>query len=340
VAKAFSGLGDTVGLAADRTSMTGMSAGQLFFETDTYLTYVYDGASWRQVASNRMNASGGNTTNTYTDYTGFTYRVHTFTTVGNSTFTVSKAGLASVLLVAGGGGGGALGGGGGAGGLIYQHNVAFPIGSITISVGAGGNGGTGGAGGNPGNSGSNSSISGTGFTTLTAIGGGYGAGHSSSPTGGNGGSGGGNNYQVANTLAYGGLPLASNGAFSDTTGQGTFGGPSESQNPYHNGGGGGAGTGGGTAVRSHGGKGGDGLRIDITGTPTWYAGGGGGGHHNDFVGTAGGRGMGGGGDGGVNAGAAATANTGGGGGGGGYQSGTFYAGGAGGSGICIIRYII
>jgi hypothetical protein len=48
VAKAFGGLGVTAGLAADRTSMTGMSAGQQFFETDTKKMFVYSGSAWVQ----------------------------------------------------------------------------------------------------------------------------------------------------------------------------------------------------------------------------------------------------------------------------------------------------
>jgi len=48
VAKAFGGLGVTAGLAADRTSMTGMSAGQQFFEADTRKLFVYNGSSWVQ----------------------------------------------------------------------------------------------------------------------------------------------------------------------------------------------------------------------------------------------------------------------------------------------------
>lgn len=49
MAKAFGGLGTTAGLAADRTSMSGMSAGQQFFETDTKLLWYYDGAAWQRV---------------------------------------------------------------------------------------------------------------------------------------------------------------------------------------------------------------------------------------------------------------------------------------------------
>ena len=46
MAKTFSGLGTTAGLAADRTSMTGMVAGQQFFETDTGIMYLYTGSAW------------------------------------------------------------------------------------------------------------------------------------------------------------------------------------------------------------------------------------------------------------------------------------------------------
>ena len=49
MAKAFGGLGVTAGLAADRTSMSGMVAGQQFFETDTKLLWYYDGVAWQRV---------------------------------------------------------------------------------------------------------------------------------------------------------------------------------------------------------------------------------------------------------------------------------------------------
>jgi hypothetical protein len=48
MAKAYGGLGTLAGLAADRTAMAGMSAGQEFFETDTNKFYVYNGTSWIQ----------------------------------------------------------------------------------------------------------------------------------------------------------------------------------------------------------------------------------------------------------------------------------------------------
>lgn len=49
MARAFSGLGVTAGLAADRTSMSGMVAGQQFFETDTKLLWYFDGSLWQRV---------------------------------------------------------------------------------------------------------------------------------------------------------------------------------------------------------------------------------------------------------------------------------------------------
>ena len=51
MAKAFGGLGTTAGLAADRTSMSGMSAGQQFFETDTKMLYLWDGSVWHLVST-------------------------------------------------------------------------------------------------------------------------------------------------------------------------------------------------------------------------------------------------------------------------------------------------
>jgi hypothetical protein len=61
MAKSFPNTGTTVGLAADRSAMTSMFAGQQFFETDTNLMFVYNGSAWvlpyeQRVA--QVNASG------------------------------------------------------------------------------------------------------------------------------------------------------------------------------------------------------------------------------------------------------------------------------------------
>jgi len=268
-----------------------------------------------------VTASGGDTVQ---DIGG--YRIHTFTTVGTSSFVVTRGGPVEVLVVAGGGSGGMRhAGGGGAGGLIY--NSSFPVtGTVSVTVGDGGASVPTGSGNNgPGNSGSNSV-----FGSLTAIGGGYG----NQGNGGSGGSGGGVFY--SNPVGAGTAGQGNNGAFGST-------GPFSVENTYAGGGGGGAGAAG-TASTSvapvQAGAGGIGLQYSISGTPVYYAGGGGGG--TALSGGGGGAGgLGGGGAGGgpnSTVGIAGTNGTGGGGGAGGFQGGTNYASGKGGSGIVIVRY--
>jgi hypothetical protein len=136
-------------------------------------------------------ATGGDTV---TDITvdGISYRVHQFTTVGTSTFTVTADGDVEYLVVAGGGGGGRYfsGGGGGGGLLTNVGGSPLPVTAqaYSVVVGAGGTALTSGnSGGAIGGNGGNSS-----FAGFTAIGGGGGAGLSSGSVNGNpGGSGGG-----------------------------------------------------------------------------------------------------------------------------------------------------
>lgn len=270
------------------------------------------------------------------------YYYHTFTASG--TFTPTQSLTADYLVVAGGGGGGpAYGGGGGAGGLRCTVGTTGGGGSLpsalsltaqayTVTIGAGGSGGVW-SGTSPnttkGSNGSNSV-----FSSITCTGGGGGGvgdgGYGSAiRTGNSGGSGGGS--------AYG---IGSGGG--NTANEGYAGGIGSALSPnYNSGGGGGAGAVGGTATLTQQGNGGNGIQTSISGTATYYAGGGGGGGGGN--GSGGGSstgGLGGGGNGTLsnspnsNAG---TANTGGGGGGGnGFLEGL--AGGAGGSGIVIIRY--
>src|SRR6056300_440648 len=113
--------------------------------------------------------------------------VQTFTASG--TYSVPSGTTAvDVLVVAGGGGGGNQhGSGGGAGGLIFMPNYPVtPGGTVSVTVGDGGSGG--GSGGTPGQTGQNSV-----FGTITAQGGGFGAGdpRNACVAGGQGGSGGG-----------------------------------------------------------------------------------------------------------------------------------------------------
>jgi hypothetical protein len=103
-----------------------------------------------------------------------TYRTHTFTTTGTSTFTVSNPGNLGpfdVLIVAGGGSGGVDNGGGAGGGGVIQTSVFPSATSYSIVVGAGGAARLGTQDDGPGNPGQNSSAFG-----LTALGGGGGSG--------------------------------------------------------------------------------------------------------------------------------------------------------------------
>jgi hypothetical protein len=237
---------------------------------------------------------------TVTYITGYT--VHTFTSSGD--FIVTSGGEFEYLVVGGGGGGGTVyqAGGGGGGGMLSGTFASLPTGTYNIIVGAGGTAGSGGR--------SNITIAGDGgnsqFHTVQTLGGAYG------PTldgqwGRTGGSGGGN----------GGI---------GTTGQGFDGGD---YNYPAGGGGGGAGGPGGDASDGNGGNGGVGRTWNGNGIK--YAGGGGGGSWTGTLSTAYDGGGGGGRENGSTSGQSGTINTGGGGGGG-------TPGGAGGSGIVIIRY--
>jgi len=212
-------------------------------------------------------------------------------------------------LVVGGGGGGGIGGGG-AGGVLTGILPVTAGATNNVTVGGGGTAGSGyyGAGG----VGVNSTLN-----SITAVGGGYGAGNSPS-TGGNGGSGGG-----AWSTGVGG-----NGVF----GQGNAGGSGTSTANSGNGGGG-AGTIGLSSIGLIGVNGGAGIASAISGTVTPYGGGGGGSGNSGNA--SGSGGVGGGGAGGVGSatGTSGTVNTGGG--GGAAYTGTS---GAGGSGIVIVSY--
>jgi hypothetical protein len=285
------------------------------------------------------------------------YKIHTFTTVGSTNFTITSPYTAQVqvLIVGGGGGGGGdRAAGGGGGGLIFLSNTTITPGTYAVTVGDGGlpgwwgpNGGNGRVAGNGGNSIFNGNI---------AIGGGgagqhqyflngvyqnngepyYGAGRA-------GGSGGGG---AAPNPSY---PTALGG--SPTVGQGYAGGSG-----FYNGsiccagGGGGAGGPGGNGLSAAGGAGGPGLQITIGGTTAYYAGGGGGAAAQDYRAAVGGAGgIGGGGQADQSSTVSGVAGTNGlGGGGGGAGNGSGWAGSsslggnvagfAGGSGVVIIAY--
>ena len=258
-------------------------------------------------------------TKTYQDIGGLNYTTYTFTSNGYFNVTGDTINV-SVLVIAGGGGGAS--GGGGAGGLIFDNEFDVSAGDYNVFIGTGGTAGS--SRGAKGGNGVNSS-----FSTLIAVGGG-GAGYISNDDGTDGGSGGGGTGEDT-TETFGG---------SGIVGQGNDGGGNGNNRgaPYASGGGGGAGEAGANASSDAiSGDGGDGLSFTIfNGTALFYAGGGGGGA--SVTGTAGTGGVGGGGDGTLDGiGLAGTTNTGGGGGGSRLNIDT--AGGVGGSGIVVIRYL-
>ena len=301
-----------------------------------------------------ISATGGTITTVCTNF-----KVHTFTSPG--TFTVCSAGnsggsnTVSYMVIAGGGGGGYYTPAGGAGGYreskaITDTYTASPLNATSgafynlpvtaqgypITVGGGGNGG-----GPPDSDGTKGSDS--IFSTVTATGGGYGAGgpatSNSSRTGGPGGSGG----VGAPKVPSGGWTPGSGNTPPVSPPQGNDGGTSHHEPGVYQLGGGGGGAGGvGGSVSPAGpgatsaASGGAGTTSSINGTPTVRASGGSGGSDNTprpgGAATPGGGGAGGGPS---QSGGAGTANTGGGGGGSGSGSVTS---GNGGSGIVIIRY--
>ncbi len=331
------------------------------------LVYVDATRGWKQIndatenisgAPAYVTATGGNSTITCGDT-----KTHIFTSDGN--FVVSAAGKASgsntvdYFVIAGGGGaGGEMGGGGGAGGFRLSNSLSVPAPTISplaapaglavpaqtypISVGAGG------AGGDPAPSGGAKGSDST-FSSITSTGGGFGKASSAPTTGGPGGSGGGGGGGPSGGPGGTGNDPSQSPAQGTNGGDAAGGGSSEA-----GGGGGGASTAGGNASSgASGGNGGPGSFIADAvigptapsfGTPgpvgstRFFAGGGGGGGAAN-VPTAGTAGTGGGAGGRTpgNPGdpQSGTANTGGGGGG---QKNGSQAGGAGGSGIVMIRY--
>lgn len=311
--------------------------------------------------------TGGTVSVGYTDSEGNNFRssppyvggytVYVFT-AGTATFTTSAyfPQYVSYLVVGGGGAGGAGdsggsgGGGGGAGGYLTGYRSITAGTPYTVVVGSGGTGTA-----TIGNSGAASSINGTGIS-LSAAGGGGGA--NNFVAGAAGGSGGGGGLRRGDTTGVGGAGNTP----STTPDQGNAGGAALF---FETGGQGRGGGGGGALARGSGGYGNSQLNSNFavgpgatggsgvintirgTGVVVYSGGGGGGGYDRLFgIGGSGGGGAGSGSTGttiaaGYNTiGTAGTANTGGGGGGtaSGTSAGTL-VGGAGGSGIVILRHL-
>ena len=231
--------------------------------------------------------------------TSGSYTIHTFTSSGTFTNTINNLNV-EYLVVAGGGGGGAKRGGGGGAGGMRTGSLTLSTGGKTVTVGSGGS--RSGGGFSSGNSGNSST-----FDSITSNGGGRGG---SRNNGGNGGSGGGNGRSDGAGGTSGG---------SGTSGQGNNGGG-------HGGNHGGSGGGGKNGSGGGGGGGGRGSagNSSISGSSVSYAEGGQGGTTYGAGGYSGGSGQ------------NRPANTGHGADGGDDSPG--YTGGAGGSGIVIVRY--
>jgi hypothetical protein len=159
-----------------------------------------------------FSATGGSTVTA----DGYTY--HVFQSSGDFTIVGSKT--IEVLAIAGGGG--AAEGGGGAGGLVYASNISVVTGNYPVVIGAGGRGDTGAI---TSANGSNTYMTGSGMTV--SIGGG--AGRSNGIAGNNGGSGGGGSGAFPSGLIGG----------TGTAGQGFNGGYGASGKGAPRGGGGG-----------------------------------------------------------------------------------------------------
>ena len=302
---------------------------------------------------------------------GTEYRIHTFTADGN--FVVGQSGTVDMLIVGGGGGGGNyLGGGGGGGAALLVQSRDITAATYAVSVGAGGAGGQDSDTADNGHQGTGSYFgSDYASTYLFARPGGGGAGHGTGAGDANGTyavgtaavtiSGTGNGGGGASAGSSAGVGYApTDRSVSAPSGEtwtlysNNAGGNGNAGSSHASGGGGGAGGAGANGPSS--GNGGTGQQINIDGNNYYWGGGGGGGSitrqssgGNGGLGGGGGAGHqnGGGGSGGgsaINAGsdasghsagAAAGANSGGGGGGGSHGD---YDGGAGGSGIVIVRY--
>jgi hypothetical protein len=296
------------------------SYASVMMTTDGILNWYFLQHYYRNAIS--IGATGGSATGgtiTTPTISGTSYTIHTFTTVGTTSFIVSGSIACDYLVVAGGGGGGTGRGGGGGGGGVLQGSITLTTGTYTITVGDRGNNSVNDLQGGDGGS---SSIGALVVTT-----GGGGGGGWITNAGRNGGSGGG---ASAGSAASGGTGVAGQGFAGSARLDGNTGG-----------GGGGAG------AAASGSTGAIGITSMITGTATNYAGGGGAGAvTGGAIGVAFGgtyqvaNGTFGGGNGANTNGTKqsfqdAVANTGGGGGG---QEGFQGNSGFGGTGIVIIRY--
>ena len=276
-----------------------------------------------------------------TQYTQSTTQFHIETFTAPGSFTVPSGVTGIDYLIVGGGGGGGRGssrtGGGGSGGEVITGSLTVSPGQVLpVTIGAGGWGGT---LTSPAGDGQASS-----FNAITAQGGGRGGQTATSP--GVSAYGGGNN--PGQNGARGTIGFMGGNGFDQGFASGSFSG----------GGGGGASAAGKDGSSSKAGDGGDGVSNNYqTGVTKYYAGGGAGGFQKGTGGSTpsaanqgiGGTGGGGNGgwtqeswtSGGSPSGASGSVNTGGGGGGAALDArSSIIMGGAGGSGLVVLRYTV
>ena len=342
--------------------------GGLYYDSDEDALMSY-GTSWQMVS--KATASGG------TEWNSGGYRYHTFLTGGD--FTISGGSLAvDVFMIGGGGGGGGAryGGGGGAGGLIWYPAASLTSQTCVIVIGAGGAGEGGDATILDKTNGVDTTMT-RSIGNLTAKGGGWGASGDNTTTtyglGNIGGCGGGGMNYNSGSDNFGTSNQSSQSGDSGTYGIGFSGGRGYGSANYDGGGGGGLSEAGVSATNTSGGtdgRGGHGVHTlsglsqaqttaflaagaasqsEVVSSIRYIGAGGGAGGHDPVsaIGSGnrvpGGHGFGG--DGGVqgskSAGLAAPANSGSGGGSAVTNtSSNTQPGGAGGSGIVIIRYAL
>jgi hypothetical protein len=355
------------GTAANGGLSSNSQTATLVFLDSTRGWQTVSNSTPESVAPQFIAATGGTVT------TSGDFKIHSFT--GDGCFVVSQIGgggpldgpsIVDYLVVAGGGGGGAgcgAGGGGGAGGYRFYANptcnpqsgpgaprngpagITVSTTTYPVTVGAGGAGGL----GSPATCGSNGNNS--VFSTITSTaGGGAGSGNTGPSSTGNPGGSGGGATRNRGTGGTGNTPPVSppqgNNGGDGTDGLGGDGGggamvAGSNNSPPGVGGSGGAGAG----ITGFGAGNGE-----CSACVQYFSGGGGGGNFSGCAATpkpGGAAGLGGGGRGALYTtlpapaaptGEAGTANTGGGGGGGSEVSAIDTDGGAGGSGIVVIRY--
>lgn len=303
------------------TSITFYGYGGTSLNFGQYSTFSLYGISSVGTTPGTPKALGGDIVKT-----DGSYWYHTFLSSG--LFVPQSAITCDYLVVAGGAGGAYLSGGGGAGGYRTASSQSLTAQAYPVIVGAGGTGTFNQYAGN----GTNSS-----FNSTTSTGGGNGGfedGTALSGLGGVAGGSGGGAPVAESSTAYG---AGNAGGYSPV--EGYRGGGATGSRNYDNGAGGGGGSSGvgANGTTSSGGVGGAGTANSISGTSVTYAIGGSGAFNNASGGGAGANGNGGGTSSTPFAGESGLPGTGNGGGGAGNSA---LFGGAGGSGVVIIKYAV